>query len=118
MDLYCYKAELSRVVDGDTVDAVLDLGFGIYHKLRIRLAGIDAPETRTRDLAEKKEGKAAHKRLEELLIGASGRDGRFVVQTELDKRGKYGRILGTLFVGDVNINELLIQEGHATRYEG
>lgn len=115
--MYTYKARLLRVVDGDTVDAEIDLGFGVFMKQRIRLYGIDTPESRTRDLEEKERGLAAKARLTELL----GKE--FVVETILNKRGKFGRILGTLHVAQedgtsININDQLVNEGHAVEYHG
>lgn len=115
--MYTYKAKLMRVVDGDTVDAEIDLGFGVFMKQRIRLYGIDTPESRTRDLEEKERGLAAKARLSELL----GKE--FIVETILNKRGKFGRILGTLHVTQedgtkMNINQQLVTEGHAKEYFG
>ena len=122
--MYQYKATLIKVVDGDTVDALIDCGFSTFKKERIRLYGIDAPESRTRDKAEKKRGLAAKARLKELL-----REGKneFIVETSIDKKGKYGRLLGSLFrfyeeFAPANetrsYNQILIDEGHATHYDG
>jgi len=110
--MYEYNAELDRVVDGDTVDAMIDLGFDTWVHKRIRLMGIDAPETRTRDLDEKAQGFATKKRLEGLLEASSG---MFVLQSH--GVGKYGRCLGTIIIENENINELLIREGLAEVYE-
>jgi micrococcal nuclease len=112
MNLYLYKAKLDRVIDGDTVDAMIDLGFNTWVHKRIRLLGIDAPETRTRDLEEKAAGLQTKERLTSLLE-ASG--GEFVVESH--GVGKYGRCLGTLWIGDQNINNLLLSEGLAEVYE-
>ena len=112
--LYHYNAEVTRVVDGDTVDALVDLGFNTYSKQRIRLYGINTPEIRTRDKIEKKAGLAAMARLEELL---ADNDNRCVIRTSLDKKGKYGRWLGEVFVEDENINQWLISEGYAKEYK-
>ena len=111
-DAFVYQAELDRVVDGDTVDVILDLGFDVkLHKLRVRLAGIDTPESRTRDLAEKKLGLAAKERLKELCVGT------FKIKS-LGK-GKYGRILGIPYTEDgQDICQMLIKEGHAVVYDG
>ena len=114
--MYTYNAKLDRIVDGDTLDANIDLGFDITIHKRIRLAGIDTPESRTRDLEEKARGLASKERLKELLEG-----GEFVVESK--EVGKYGRVLGTLLVynGEVlpiNINETLVQEGFAVEYWG
>tara|TARA_B100000035_G_C21036674_1_gene571380 strand:- start:4639 stop:4992 length:354 start_codon:yes stop_codon:yes gene_type:complete len=113
--MYTYKARLIRVIDGDTVDAEIDLGFDVFVRQRIRLYGINTPESRTTDLVEKEKGLAAKQRLIELLPR------EFVVETILNKRGKYGRVLGVLKVQNedetlTNINDLLVEEGHAVRY--
>ena len=110
--MYEYNATLDRVVDGDTVDAMIDLGFDTWVHKRIRLLGIDAPETRTRDLDEKVQGLATKERLTGLLEAA---DGVFVLRSH--GVGKYGRCLGTIFIGQSNINELLLSEGLAEKYE-
>ena len=109
---YIYKAKVDRVVDGDTVDLDLSLGFDVWlKKQRVRLVGIDTPESRTRDLAEKKLGLAAKERLIE-LCGES-------VLLKSHGKGKYGRILGELFTEDgKDICQLLIKEGHAVEYWG
>lgn len=109
---FVYNAILDRVVDGDTVDVTLDLGFDVkLHKQRCRLAGIDTPESRTRNLAEKKLGLAAKKRLEELCVN------NFKIKS-LGK-GKYGRILAIPYTEDgQDICKILIQEGHAVEYHG
>jgi|TARA_B100001778_G_C18297207_1_gene498116 micrococcal nuclease len=109
--MYKYNAKLDRVVDGDTVDALVDLGFNTWKKVRIRMVGMNAPESRTRDLEEKARGIAAKIRLQELL-----EEGTFILESQ--GVGKYGRCLGILFVNDININKTLIQEGHATEYYG
>ena len=111
-DAFVYQAELDRVVDGDTVDVILDLGFDVkLHKQRVRLHGIDTPESRTRDLADKKLGLAAKKRLQELCVG------KFKIKS-LGK-GKYGRILGIPYTEDgEDICKILIKEGHAVEYYG
>ena len=110
--MYKYNAKLDRVVDGDTIDALVDLGFDTWKKVRIRMMGVDAPESRTRDLEEKKLGLAAKDRLIEMLG-----DGEFTLQSH--GVGKYGRCLGEIFMeSDVSINRQLINEGHATEYFG
>jgi len=109
-----YKAIVRRVVDGDTMDVTLDLGFDILYNNRIRFYGINTPESRTRDLEEKKLGLAAKDRVKELCpVGSS-----VIIKTTKEGRGKYGRILGEIFVGDVNINKQLVAEGHAVEYFG
>ena len=117
--MYNYKATLMRVVDGDTIDAEIDLGFKIFIKERIRLMGIDTPESRTRNLAEKSWGKAASAKLSELLAEA---DGKFTLVTKMQKKGKFGRILGTIQVstkdGIVDANQVLMNENFAIPYTG
>jgi micrococcal nuclease len=121
MDKYIYKAKLERVVDGDTVDALIDLGFDTWVKKRIRYKGIDTWESRTKDLDEKKLGLAAKERNKELLESVSSKPGYFRLRSH--GVGKYGRVLGELFIKDIegieyNINQTLIDEGHAYEYEG
>ena len=120
--MYNYNATCTRVVDGDTVDAMIDLGFGVHVKKRIRLAGINAPESRTRNKVEKKLGLAAKERLIELMEGAAN-----VFELESKEIGKYGRILGVIYINKLSgkdtitqacINEMLVSEGHATEYDG
>ena len=111
--MHQYKVKkINRVIDGDTVDLDIDLGFSITISQRIRLKDIDAPETRTKDLEEKERGLAAKVWLEEQL----SREGEWIIETY--KENKYGRILGTLYlVGDsVTINEWMINEGIAESY--
>ena len=109
---YVYKATIERVVDGDTIDVTLDLGFDVrLHKQRCRLAGIDTPESRTRDLAEKKLGLAAKDRLIELCVGS--------ITIKSFGKGKYGRILAIPFTEDgKDVCQMLIKEGHAVEYDG
>tara|TARA_R110001599_G_scaffold264915_2_gene465462 strand:- start:57 stop:449 length:393 start_codon:yes stop_codon:yes gene_type:complete len=111
-DAFVYNATLDRIIDGDTFDCILDLGFDVkLHKQRVRLHGIDTPESRTRDLAEKKLGLAAKERLKELCVG------KFKIKS-LGK-GKYGRILGIPYTEDgADICQILIDEGHAIEYHG
>ena len=121
MEKYVYKAKLERVVDGDTVDALIDLGFDTWVKKRIRYMGVDAWESRTRNLAEKEKGLAAKARNNELIEEGSARPGYFLLKSH--GVGKYGRVLGEIFIQDedkneINVNQLLIIEGHAYVYEG
>ena len=113
--LYHYSAEVTRVVDGDTVDAFVDLGFDMHSKQRVRLFGINTPECRTRDKEEKKRGLAAKARLKEML---SEEKNKCVIKTRLDKKGKFGRVLGVLYVNDKDLNTQLVKEGHAKKYYG
>jgi micrococcal nuclease len=113
--MYEYSAKLIRVIDGDTIDAMVDLGFDVWVKKRVRLYGINTPEVRTRDLEEKKAGIEAKKRLEELLEGVNG---RFILCSR--GIGKYGRCLGELLIGEfgeIHINNKLLHEGYAEKYE-
>ena len=121
MDKYIYRAKLDRVVDGDTVDALIDVGFDIWFKKRIRFMGLDTWESRTRDLEEKKLGKLAKERTRQLLEDVSSKSGYFRLKSH--GVGKYGRVLGEIFIEDkdgklYNINESLINEGHAYIYDG
>ena len=121
MDKYVYRGKLERVVDGDTIDALIDVGFDIWIKKRIRYSGIDTWESRTRDLAEKAKGLEAKARNKELLEKVSSKSGYFRLKSH--GVGKYGRVLGEIFIEDkdgkqYNINETLISEGHAYIYDG
>ena len=113
--MYSYKVkEVAKVVDGDTVDLVIDLGFGLYKKERVRVAGIDSPESRTRDKEEKVYGLEAKAYLMGILESAE----TIIVETEKD--GKYGRMLGWLYVddNDQSVNHLMIEAGYAWAYDG
>ena len=111
-----YSAKLVRVVDGDTADAMIDLGFNVWHKMRIRFYGVDAWESRTRNLEEKKKGLAAKAFVKDLLENSD--EGKFSIISH--GTGKYGRVLGELFVKghDTSVNELLKENGHAYEYHG
>ena len=116
--MYEYRAKVIKVVDGDTVDASIDCGFSISTSQRIRLLGINAPESRTRDKEEKKKGLAAKAKLKELIREGKG---NFIVRTFLDKKGKYGRLLGVLYnveVDERTYNDVLVAEGYAKEYSG
>ena len=120
----CYNfrvIEINRVVDGDTIDVTIDLGFDLYKKERVRVAGVDTPEKRTRDLEEKALGYDATKWLTDKLESAVSGSDDLVIRTELvGGVGKYGRLLGWLYVGDsdVSLNEQMIAEGYAWAYDG
>ena len=120
----CYNfrvVEINRVVDGDTIDVTIDLGFDLYKKERVRVAGVDTPEKRTKDDEEKALGYDATHWLEEKLTGAIAGDDDLVIRTELvGGVGKYGRLLGWLYIGDgeVSLNEQMIEEGYAWAYDG
>jgi len=113
--MYEYSCKVDRVVDGDTIDVVLNLGFDIMFKSRVRLYGIDTPESRTRDLDEKARGKMASAFLKEAVENGS----KVIIQTKLkDSRGKYGRVLGNVVVDGLNINEAMIKKFLAVAYFG
>ena len=117
--MYEYKCKILRVVDGDTVDVDIDLGFGMWmHKERVRMMGIDTPESRTSDRVEKLFGKASSKRLGELLE----KDAKLITTEDRngeDMKGKFGRILGDFRAADGRlITEIMIEEGHCVPYFG
>jgi len=116
--MYEYRVKkVYKVVDGDTIDVDIDLGFNISFFQRVRLAGIDTPESRTKDIHEKKLGLEVKEKLSDLLKGASS----IAIKTEKpDSTEKYGRILGWLFIDDskLSVNEILIKEGYAWNYMG
>ena len=120
----CYNfrvVEINRVVDGDTIDVTIDLGFDLFKKERVRVAGVDTPEKRTRDLEEKELGIHATNWIKEKLDGAISGDDDLVIRTELvGGVGKYGRLLGWLYIGDsaLSLNEQMIEEGYAWAYDG
>ena len=113
--MFEYNATVIKVVDGDTIDAMVDLGFGTWKKVRIRMHGINAPESRTRDLEEKKKGLAAKARLIEML---EENEKHFILISH--GVGKFGRCLGEIYVKGHNtsLNKQLISEGHGTEYFG
>ena len=116
MDKHIYSAKLQRVVDGDTCDALIDLGFDTWVKKRIRFYGVDTWESRTRNLEEKKKGLAAKEFTKDLLENSD--EGKFLLKSH--GVGKYGRVLGELFVKghEQSVNELLKENGHASAYYG
>lgn len=112
-----YVKSVDKVVDGDTIDVTIDLGFDILYRSRVRLAGIDTPESRTRDLEEKKMGLEAKDYLKNRLKFSN----KIVIRTEkLDSSEKYGRILGWLFLDDetTSVNNQMIMKGYAWQYDG
>ena len=113
--MFEYNATVTKVVDGDTIDAMVDLGFGTWKKVRIRMHGINAPESRTRNLEEKKKGLAAKARLIEML---KENENQFILISH--GVGKFGRCLGEIYLkGHENsLNKQLIWEGHGTEYFG
>ena len=120
----CYNfrvTEITKVLDGDTIDVIIDLGFDLSKKERVRIAGVDTPEKRTRNLEEKALGIDATNWLKEKLEGAILGDDDLIIRTELvGGMGKYGRLLGWLYIGDspVSLNEQMITEGYAHAYDG
>jgi len=110
--MYKYRALCVKIVDGDTIDAFVDLGFDLWARKRIRLFGIDTPETRTKDLKEKQKGIAA-KGFLKLTLEKNNYE--FILLSH--GVGKYGRCLGELFIDDISVNKLLIKEGHAKKYK-
>ena len=121
MEKYIYRAKLDRVVDGDTVDALIDVGFDIWFKKRIRFKGVDTWESLTRNLEEKALGLKAKARTKELLEKVSSKSGYFRIKSY--GLGKYGRVLADIFIVDKdgkqwNVNKTLISEGHAYVYDG
>ena len=120
----CYNfrvVSIDKVVDGDTIDVTIDLGFDLSKKERVRVAGVDTPEKRTRNLEEKALGLDATAWIKEHLEGAINGDDDLIIRTELDGGvGKYGRLLGWLYIGDaiVSLNERMIDEGYAWAYDG
>ncbi len=120
----CYNfrvTKINRVLDGDTIDVTIDLGFDLYKKERVRIAGVDTPEKRTRDLEEKALGIDATNWLKEKLTSTINGSDELSIRTELvGGVGKYGRLLGWLYIGDsnVSVNEKMIDEGYAWPYDG
>ena len=117
--MYEYRCKVVKVIDGDTVDVDIDLGFGVWlHKERVRLYGIDTPESRTRDLEEKKYGLAA----KAFLTGMLDYKGGIILKTHKDATGKFGRILGELWrttdYADKSINDYMVEKHHAAAYMG
>jgi len=123
--MYEYNAVVDRVVDGDTIDVTIDLGFKVWKKMRVRMEGINTPESRTRDLEEKKRGLAAKDRLKEILLYNNNK-----CILKVSGVGKYGRALATVLVDSlsplngedgitlIDVNKQLIEEGHAVEYHG
>jgi len=122
--MYEYNAQVDKVVDGDTIDCTIDLGFKTWKKIRVRMQGINTPESRTRDLEEKERGLAAKARLQEIL---EYNDNTCILK--VSGLGKFGRALATVHVKSlsptttesltlINVNQQLIEEGHAVEYHG
>jgi len=116
--MFDYMVKVERVVDGDTIDVKIDLGFDIHHSARVRMMGIDTPESRTRNLEEKAMGLASKARLKELLKGK-----KVKLECSKEGKGKFGRILADVVTIDkegneINVNDQLCKEGHARPYSG
>jgi len=115
--MYEYKCKVKRVVDGDTMDVILDLGFDVHHAVRVRMAGIDTPESRTRDKDEKARGKLSKAFLKESIKGR-----KIILKTKIkDSKGKFGRVIAEVWAefekGSLrNVNELMIKECYAVKY--
>jgi len=119
--MYEYKCKVTRVVDGDTVDIDIDLGFGVWlHKERVRIYGIDTPESRTRDLEEKKFGLMAKEFVKKFVKGDKRNiKSNIILRTQkYDAKGKFGRILGDIIVDNKSLSDTMIQEHHAVIYHG
>ena len=120
----CYNFRVTKIVkvlDGDTIDVLIDLGFDLFKKERVRIAGVDTPEKRTRDLEEKALGMDATEWLKDKLESTIDGDDELTIRTELVGGGcKYGRLLGWLYIGDsdLSLNEQMITEGYAGAYDG
>ena len=120
----CYNFRVTKIVkvlDGDTIDVLIDLGFDLFKKERVRIAGVDTPEKRTRDLEEKELGIDATNWMKKKLEDTINGDDELTIRTELKGGvGKYGRLLGWLYIGDatVSLNEQMIGEGYAWPYDG
>lgn len=113
--MYEYRCKILRIVDGDTVDVDIDLGFGVWmHRERVRLLGIDTPESRTRDLVEKKFGLAAKEFVRDTMPVGSMQ----VIRTQKDKTGKFGRILGDFVLENTTLADLMLSKNHAVVYTG
>ena len=117
--MYTYRCNVIKIIDGDTVDVDIDLGFGVWlKKQRIRMYGMDTPESRTRDLEEKKYGLAA----KEFLTGMLDDDAGILLKTYKDEKGKFGRILGELWrttnYADKSVNDYMVEKYHAVAYYG
>ena len=113
--MYEYGCKVTRVVDGDTIDVDLDLGFDIIYKCRVRLYGIDTPESRTRNKDEKVRGKLASKFLQDAINNGD----HVILRTQLkDSKGKFGRVLASVIVDGIDINQSMVTNHMAVRYEG
>lgn len=113
--MFTYSADVTKVVDGDTIEVDIDLGFGVWHcNQRVRLNGIDTPESRTADKEEKVRGELSKKKLKELIEKKTVK-----ITTAIDPNEKFGRILGTIVTEDgINVNEWLVANNYAVVYKG
>ena len=113
-NMFEYKCEVIKVVDGDTVDVNIDVGFSIFHKARVRMYGMDTPESRTRDLDEKARGLISKQFILDKVANAK----EIVIKTQKDGKGKFGRVLGKIFIDGENINQSMIDQSLAVEYYG
>ena len=117
MQLYHYRAKVDRIIDGDTIDVIFDLGFDISYRSRVRFVGVNTPESRTRDLEEKALGLAAKDFVGRWLLEHAGNNP--IIETSLDKKGKFGRVLGRILNDEgICLNDVLIDQGIGTPYDG
>jgi len=112
--MFEYKCEVIKVVDGDTVDVNIDVGFSIFHKARVRMYGMDTPESRTRDLDEKARGLISKQFIVDKVANAK----EIIIKTQKDGKGKFGRVLGKIFIDGENINQSMIDANLAVGYFG
>ena len=112
--MFEYKCEVIKVVDGDTVDVNIDVGFSIFHKARVRMYGMDTPESRTRDLDEKARGLISKQFILDKVANAK----EIIIKTQKDGKGKFGRVLGKIFIDGENINQSMIDQSLAVEYYG
>jgi len=113
-NMFEYKCEVIKVVDGDTVDVNIDVGFSIFHKARVRMYGMDTPESRTRDLDEKARGLISKQFIVDKVANAK----EIIIKTQKDGKGKFGRVLGKIFIDGENINQSMIDQSLAVEYYG
>ena len=113
-NMFEYKCEVIKVVDGDTVDVNIDVGFSIFHKARVRMYGMDTPESRTRDLDEKARGLISKQFIVDKVANAK----EIIIKTHKDGKGKFGRVLGKIFIDGENINQSMIDQSLAVEYYG
>ena len=115
--MYEYKCHVTKIVDGDTIEVIMDLGFNIFHGCKVRLRGIDTPESRTRNLDEKARGILAKNYLKTAIEYNDDQDKKIIIKTyKENSKGKFGRVIGEVWVNGININEDMINAYHAVPY--